>query len=143
MHFYIKKRRQTPAVIIVALIDILIVLLIFLMVTTSFTRMPAVKLSLPESSTAKKTGASESPPLIVTIEADGNVLLGADTKPLTDAQLKAELVAAVARNPNLKLAVNADKAAPWGRVVGVWDVVKQTNIKDKVINAFVTEPKKP
>jgi biopolymer transport protein ExbD len=143
MNFYPKKRRQTPAVIIVALIDILIVLLIFLMVTTSFTRMPAVKLSLPESTTAKKTGASESPPLIVTIEANGNVLLGADAKPLTKAQLKAELVAAVTRNPNLKLAVSADEAAPWGRVVTVWDVTKETNIKDKVINIFVKEPKKP
>ncbi len=143
MRFYVKKRRQPPAVIIVALIDILIVLLIFLMVTTSFTRMPAVRLTLPESTTAKKSGASESPPLIVTIDAKGNFLLGADTKPLTEAQLKAGLVAAVARNPELKLAISADEAAPWGRVLKVWDVVKETNIKDKVVSAFVREPAKP
>ena len=36
MRFYARKRKQAPAVIIVALIDILIVLLIFLMVTTTF-----------------------------------------------------------------------------------------------------------
>jgi biopolymer transport protein ExbD len=143
MRFYVKKRRQPPAVIIVALIDILIVLLIFLMVTTSFTRMPAVRLTLPESTTAKKPGASESPPLIVTIDAKGNVFLGADSKPVTVAQLKADLVAAVARNPNLKLAINADAAAPWGQVVKVWDIAKETNIKDKVVSAFVKEPGKP
>jgi biopolymer transport protein ExbD len=143
MRFYVKKRRQPPAVIIVALIDILIVLLIFLMVTTTFTRMPAVKLALPESTTAKKGGASESPPLIVTIDAKGNVFLGADSKPVTLAQLKAELMAAAGRNPNLKLAINADTAAPWGQVVKVWDVVKETNIKDKVISAFVKEAGKP
>jgi biopolymer transport protein ExbD len=143
MRFYIKKRRQPPAVIIVALIDILIVLLIFLMVTTSFTRMPAVKLTLPESTTAKKAGASESPPLIVTIDDKGNVRLGTDPKPLTKAQLKAELVAAVGRNPNLAVAISGDQRAPWGQVIMVMDVLKETNLKEKVVNAFVKEPLKP
>jgi biopolymer transport protein ExbD len=143
MRFYVKKRRQPPAVIIVALIDILIVLLIFLMVTTSFTRMPTVKLTLPESTTAKKSGASESPPLIVTLDAKGNVFLGAESKPVTVAQLKTELVAAVARNPNLRLAIRPDTAAPVGQVIKVWDIVRETNIKDKVVNLFVKEPGKP
>ena len=66
MRFYVRKRRQVPAVIIVALIDVLIVLLIFLMVTTTFKQQPALKLALPESSQAQKSGANESAPLIVT-----------------------------------------------------------------------------
>ena len=45
MRFFIRKRKQTPTVIIVALIDILIVLLIFLMVTTTFKQQPALKLA--------------------------------------------------------------------------------------------------
>ncbi|MGO8675541.1 MAG: ExbD/TolR family protein [Limisphaerales bacterium] len=143
MRFYLKKRRQPPAVIIVALIDILIVLLIFLMVTTSFTRMPAVRLSLPESTTAKKAGATESPPMIVTIDAKGNVLLGTESKPVTVAQLKAELVAAVARNPNLKVTISADTVAPMGRFVRVCDVVKETNIKERVVSILVKEAAKP
>ena len=64
MRFYVRKRRQAPAVIIVALIDILIVLLIFLLVTTTFKQQPALKLSLPESSQAQKSGANETPPLV-------------------------------------------------------------------------------
>ena len=89
----LKKRRQPPAVIIVALIDILIVLLIFLMVTTSFSRMPAVKLALPESTTARRSRRQRvAARSIVTIDAQGNVLLGAGTKPLTLAQFKTELV---------------------------------------------------
>jgi biopolymer transport protein ExbD len=143
MRFYVRKRRQPPAVIIVALIDILIVLLIFLMVTTSFTRMPAVKLALPESTTAKKSGANELPPLIVTIDEKGNVLLGTESKPLTLAQFKAALVAAVARNPDVKLAISADKASPLGQFVRVCDVVKETNIKDKSVSVFVKEAGKP
>ena len=63
MQFLVHKRRQTPAVIIVALIDVLIVLLIFLLATTTFKQQPSLKLALPESSQAQKTGANESAPL--------------------------------------------------------------------------------
>ena len=57
------KRVPAVAVIIVALIDVLIVVLIFLMVTTTFKKaQPALKLALPESSQATKSGASENPP---------------------------------------------------------------------------------
>jgi biopolymer transport protein ExbD len=143
MRFYVKRRRQPPAVIIVALIDILIVLLIFLMVTTSFTRMPAVKLTLPESTTAKKSGANESPPLVVSIDAKGNVFLGAESKPVTLAQLKAELARAVAQNPNLKPAIRPDTAAPTGQFIRVLDVIKETNFKDKVVDTLVKEAGKP
>ena len=49
--------------IIVALIDILIVMLIFIIVTSTFKQQPALKLALPESSQAKKSGATEEPPV--------------------------------------------------------------------------------
>src|SRR5207245_4532758 len=103
MRFFVRKRRQAPAVIIVALIDILIVLLIFLMVTTTFKQQPAVKLALPESSHAEKSGAQENPPLVVTIEAQGNLRLGPEGRPVTAERLKTELLAAVAKHPDLKL----------------------------------------
>jgi biopolymer transport protein ExbD len=70
MHFVVQKRKQTPAVIIVALIDVLIVLVIFLLVTTTFKQQSSLKLALPESSQAKKPGANENPPLVVSIDAN-------------------------------------------------------------------------
>ncbi len=76
MRFFVRKRRQTPTVIIVALIDILIVLLIFLMVTTTFKQQPALRLALPESSQAQKSGANETPPLVVSVDAEGSLRLG-------------------------------------------------------------------
>ena len=143
MRFYTRKRRQPPAIIIVALIDILIVLLIFLMVTTTFTQQPAVKLALPESTTARKSGASETPPVIISIDAQGSLRFGPDATPVTADRLKAELAAAVAKDPDLKVAISADKAAPWGVMVKVMDVAKQVNIKDRMISAFTKEPGKP
>src|SRR5438046_1700859 len=101
MRFFVRKRRQTPTIIIVALIDVLIVLLIFLMVTTTFKQQPALKLALPASSQAQKTGAQESPPLVVSIDPKGSLRLGREGKPVTVDQFKIELVAAVEKTPDL------------------------------------------
>jgi biopolymer transport protein ExbD len=141
MRFYVRKRKQAPAVIIVALIDILIVLLIFLMVTTTFKQQPALKLALPESSQAQKSGANETPPLVVSIDPKGGLRLGADAKPVTVERLKEELVAEAAKKPDLKLAINADTAAPFGQIVKVMDAAKAANIK--MVNAFTKEAGKP
>jgi biopolymer transport protein ExbD len=137
MRFLIHKRRQAPAVIIVALIDILIVLLIYLMVTTTFKQQPALRLALPESTQAQKSGANETAPLVVSIDPQGNLRFGPDAKPVTVERLKEELVAAVAKTPDLRLALSADKAAPFGQIVKVMDAAKEAKIK--MVNAFTKE----
>src|SRR3974390_749703 len=99
MRFFPRRRRQPPAIIIVALIDILIVLLIFLMVTTTFKQQPALKLALPESTQAQKTGANEDAPLVLTIDATGILRLGVDATPVTTDSLRDKLVAALEKTP--------------------------------------------
>src|SRR5579862_8733493 len=110
MRFYVRKRRQAPAIIIVALVDILIVLLIYLMVTTTFKQQPALKLALPESSQAQKTGARENAPLVIIVDPKGNLRFGPEAKPMTVDRLKEELIKAVANNPDTKIAISADKS---------------------------------
>lgn len=141
MRFYFRKRRQAPAVIIVALIDILIVLLIFLMVTTTFKQQPALKLALPESAHAERSGAQETPPLIVSIDAQGDLRLGPEGKPVTAERLKTELLAAAEKTQDLKLAISADKRAPFGQIISVMDAAKEAKIK--IVNAFTKEAGKP
>jgi biopolymer transport protein ExbD len=141
MRFYVRKRKQAPAVIIVALIDILIVLLIFLMVTTTFKQQPALKLALPESSQAQKTGDNEAPPLVVSIDPKGNLRFGADARPITVEHFKEELLASVAKTPGLKLAISADTAAPFGMIIKVMDAAKEAKIT--MVNAFTKEAGKP
>lgn len=141
MRFFVRKRRSTPTVIIVALIDVLIVLLIFLIVTTTFKQQPALKLALPESSQALKSGAQEDAPLVVSVDKDGNLRFGPDARPVSADGLKQQLLDEAARNPQLKLAISADKAAPWGQIVKVMDVAKEAQIK--IVNAFTKEAGKP
>jgi biopolymer transport protein ExbD len=141
MRFFIRKRKQTPTVIIVALIDVLIVLLIFLMVTTTFKQQPALRLALPESTQALKTGANENAPLVVSVDAQGNLRLGAEAMPVTVERLRTELLSRGAAIPDLKLAISADKAAPFGQIVKVMDAAKDAKIK--MVNAFTKEAGKP
>jgi biopolymer transport protein ExbD len=140
MRFYVRKRRQAPAIIIVALVDILIVLLIYLMVTTTFKQQPALKLALPESSQAQKTGARENGPLVITIDAKGNLRFGPQAKPVTGDRLKEELVAAAAKSSDLKVAISADTAAPFGQFIKVKDAVSEAGIKQ--LTVFTKEPAK-
>ena len=141
MRFFVRKRRQTPTVIIVALIDVLIVLLIFLMVTSTFKQQPALRLALPESTQALKTGANENAPLVVSVTADGSVFYGTEKLPVTIEQLRNSLLAAVARNPQLKLALSADTKAPFGTIVKVMDASKEAGFK--TVNAFAKDAAKP
>jgi biopolymer transport protein ExbD len=141
MRFFVRKRRNAPTVIIVALVDVLIVLLIFLMVTTTFKQQATLRLALPESSQAQKSGANENPPLIVSIDDKGGLRVGQNADAVTYEQLQTRLRDEAAKNPQLKLAVNADKNAPWGQLVKVMDAAKDANIKS--ISAFTKETAKP
>jgi biopolymer transport protein ExbD len=139
MRFLIRKRRTTPAVIIVALIDVLIVLVIFLLVTTTFKQQAALKLALPESSQAKKAGANENPPFIVSIDDQGIYYM--EKLPVTFEQFRKELILRASMNPNLVLAINADEKAPWGKVVKVRDAAAEAKIKSLV--AYTKDSAKP
>ncbi|MGH8022535.1 MAG: ExbD/TolR family protein [Limisphaerales bacterium] len=138
MHFYVRKRRQTPAVIIVALIDVLVVLVIFLLVTTTFKQQSALKLQLPESTQGKKTGASQNPPFIVSIDSNGTYYV--DKLPVTFDQMEQRLKSAAAKNPNLVVEINADDKSPLGKTVKVRDAAADAHIKSLVL--FTKEPPK-
>lgn len=139
MKFLVRKRRTAPAVIIVALIDVLIVLVIFLLVTTTFKQVPSLQLALPASRESLRPGISDNPVQVVTISSNGTLFLA--TMPCTLELLQNKLTELAAKNPKLKLAVRADKNAPWGRMVAVMDAAKAANIKD--VSAFTKEMNKP
>ena len=130
MKFLVRKRRTTPAIIIVALIDVLIVLVIFLLVTTTFKQQAALKVQLPDSSQAKKAGANENPPFVVSVDTNGVYFV--DKLPVTFEQLESDLKSQAAKNPNLVLAINADEKAPWGKIVKIRDAATAAKIKSLV-----------
>ena len=145
MKFLIRKRRTAPAVIIVALIDVLIVLVIFLLVTTTFKQQPALRLALPTSTSALKSGANENPPLRVFIDDKDLLRYGPSADVVIPGQLhdrlivEAEKIRSSGREP--MLSVSADKNAHWERIVQVMDIASAANIK--VLSAYTKETGKP
>ena len=139
MRFHVHKRKQTPAVIIVALVDVLIVLLIFLIVTTTFKQQPALKISLPEVSHAQQAGSAESPPLMISFNDKGQLLL--DSQPISVERLQAALLQAVQKNPDIRVAVAGDTNAPWGLGISVVHAIQAAGVKQ--FGANVKEIGKP
>ncbi len=137
MRFLIRRKRPAPAVIIVALIDVLIVLVIFLLVTTSFKQPPAFRLSLPESTQATKAGANQNPPIVVSIDAQGMLRMSPNNLPVTLEQFNAQLQEEARKNPQVQLAIRADKNAPWGKIVSIMDAASAAHIK--VLSAFTKQ----
>lgn len=135
MRFVPHKRRRPPAVIIVSLIDVLLVVLIFLMVTTTAKKQePALQLNLPQSKEAKQ-GATEAKPVVVLVTTNfPSIYLG--NRPVTLDNLQKELIAAAKKDPQVKVAVRADRLVPWGEIVKIIDVVKASQVGG--VN-FVTE----
>src|SRR5258706_9303758 len=99
---------------------------------------PALKISLPESKQAK-AGANDAKPFVVTIATNSPYLYLGD-KPVTLDRLQNELVAEVKKDPELRVAIKADKRAPWGEVVKVADAAKLANVSADRISAIAEKP---
>ncbi len=135
MRFVPHKRRRPPAVIIVSLIDVLLVVLIFLMVTTTVKKQePALQLNLPQSKEAKQ-GATEKKSLVILVTTNfPQFYVG--NRPVTLDGLQKELASAAQKDPQIKVAVRADRQVPFGDIVRVIDLAKAANVGG--LN-FVTE----
>lgn len=138
MNFNRHRKRRTPSVIIVSLIDVLLVVLIFLMATSTFKKEvpPELRLALPESKQAK-SGAADAKPMVITIATNAPYFY-LDDKPVTFERVQTELVAAAKKDPQVKVAIKADKRSPFGEVIKVIDAAKTANVGS--ISAITEKP---
>jgi len=138
VNFYPKRRRK-PEVIIVSLIDIFAILLIFMAMTTQFKEeQPSVTIKLPEAKSAVVAEKTPSKTVILSISENEELFL--DAKPLEISALKPAILDLMQQQPQPVLALNADKKAPFGIVIAVLDVLKESGVKGN-LSAF-TEIKK-
>lgn len=130
MKFY-TRRRVSPVITIVSLVDILTMVLMFFVYTTTFKRnQPEVTIELPRPDNQGED-AKDATPTILTIAKDGKLFL--NEKPIEKSALEAAIKELQAQNGSL--ALNADKEAPWGDILGVMDVLKTAGVQN--MPAFV------
>jgi biopolymer transport protein ExbD len=136
---FLPRRRRKPEVIIVSLIDIFAILLIFMVMTTQFKKQEAsVTIKLPESKTAVVAEKSANKTVVLSIGETEEIFL--DEKKVEIGALKAAIIDLMKASPPPTLALNADKKAPFGVIIHVLDVLKESGVKGN-LSAF-TEIKK-
>jgi biopolymer transport protein ExbD len=107
------------------LIDILVVLLIFYIATTVFKRSePKINIVVPPSSQAKST--TETVPSTIYVTADSKIFF--DDAPVDPEKLGDLLKSKMDANPQFKVAMKADKNAPFGIITKVMDAAHYANI---------------
>ena len=122
-----RKVRRSPVINIINLIDVLVVLLIFYIATTVFKKSePKIIIRVPESTTAKTT--ETTPPSIIFVTKDSKIFL--DDAPVEPDQLGELLKSKIAANPSFKVAMKADKGAPFGIITKVMDAANFAGIGD-------------
>lgn len=115
---------------ITPLTDIFLVLLIIFMVTSSVMardelRKGGVKVTLPKGTSTEV--APNQKDLNVAITQEGKIIL--DGKEVGVDTLKQQFDAAVARDPDTQVLVQADESAHHGRVVAVMELAKAAGLR--------------
>ena len=122
-----RKVRRTPAINIINLIDVLVVLLIFYIATTVFKKSePKINIVVPPSTRAKTT--TDALPSIIYVTSDSKIFL--DDAPVEPEKLGDLLKTRLAANPAFKVAMKADKNAPFGVITKVMDAANYANISN-------------
>lgn len=135
---FLPKRRRLPQVIIVSLIDIFAILLIFVLVSSQFRKnQPSITIRLPESKSST-VAQPKRDPIVLTIAKDSQLFM--DSEPVVVERLAPILKELVKRDPNIVLALNADRDAPFGTVMKVLDGLKDSGVKSN-LTAFMERPK--
>lgn len=121
------KRRPVPAIPIVSLIDIMVILLIFTTATTTFKKNKTqMQIALPQSKSMGSSAPAEDTRVTLAITKDQKIFL--DGNPVDLAQLTDALTQRKAREPGLKLELEADTTTALGVLVEVWDSLKAAGI---------------
>lgn len=111
------------AINVTPLVDITLVLLIIFMVTATYVVREAIQVDLPRAASG---GETIGPTLAFALDREGKLFL--DGTPATLDAAREAVRAVVARSPEARALISADRAVSHGRVIEVIDVVKQEGL---------------
>jgi biopolymer transport protein ExbD/biopolymer transport protein TolR len=109
-------RRPLADINVTPLVDVMLVLLIVFMITAPMLAT-GLKVDLPQTKTTQPVNPKD--PIVVSVENDGSLAIGTERMPL--ANLVAVLRGMIGDDATRIIQIRADRAAPYGAVVGVID----------------------
>ncbi len=123
-----KRYKLKSEINVVPYIDVMLVLLIIFMVTTPMLKSN-VDVNLPQADA--KSLKEKKDPVIVTVKADGSLLLtmdGSKAEPIDVDTLKLKIGAFVKVNPDINVLVAGDADGKYGGVVAVMADLQQAGV---------------
>lgn len=115
---------------IAPLIDVVFLLLIFFMLTSSYIFQPGIKVDLPKAVTSEVLHRDL---LVITITASNEAYI--KERPVSEEELISRITHSSSEGSSIL--IMADKRADLGRVIEVWDICRQANIRQ--INIATTQ----
>ncbi|HEX5787239.1 MAG TPA: protein TolR [Woeseiaceae bacterium] len=135
----VHERKLMGEINVVPYIDVMLVLLIIFMVTAPLLTQ-GVKVELPKAGAEPIESVENTTPLVLSVDAAGNLYLDAgddEEAPLAADEIVKRVGIIIRNNPETPVLVKADRAVPYGNVVGAM-VLLQRGGAERV--GFVTDP---
>ena len=135
----LQKRKLMGEINVVPYIDVMLVLLVIFMVTAPLLTQ-GIEVDLPKANAEPIETPPEHDPLVLSVDAEGNFYINAgdnEDQPQSGAEILRRVQIVLGQKPETPMFVKADRAVPYGNVVGAMVLLQQAGAENI---GFVTDP---
>ena len=135
----LQKRKLMGEINVVPYIDVMLVLLVIFMVTAPLLTQ-GIEVDLPKAAAEPIQDVPNQPPLVLSVDKEGNLYINVgddEDKPTTGEEVIRRVGIVMRTSPETQILVKADRAVPYGNVVGAMVVLQQGGAESI---GFVTDP---
>ncbi len=134
-----QKLKLMGEINVVPYIDVMLVLLVIFMVTAPMLTQ-GITVELPRAGAEPIDEVPDHLPLIVSVDAEGNLYINVgddEDEPASGKKIVAHVSAVLRNRPDTPVLVKADRMVPYGNVIGAMVLLQQGGAKSV---GFVTDP---
>ena len=133
------RRKPMSEINVVPYIDVMLVLLVIFMVTAPLMTQ-GIKVELPEA-TSEPITQEEFETLVVSVRRDGSIFMNIGQKdlPTSLGKIAEDAKKILVANPNVKVMIEGDKILPYGNIVEIMEVLRQSGASGV---GLITQPPK-
>jgi len=135
----LQKRKLMGEINVVPYIDVMLVLLVIFMVTAPLLTQ-GIEVDLPKANSEPIEDIPNHQPLVLSVDVAGNLYINVgdnEDEPATGKEVVARVAAVLRNRAETPILVKADRAVPYGNVVGAMVLLQQAGA-DNI--GFVTDP---
>jgi biopolymer transport protein TolR len=135
----LQKRKLMGEINVVPYIDVMLVLLVIFMVTAPLLTQ-GIEVDLPQAAAEPIQDVPNTPPLVLSVDKEGNLYINVgddEDKPTSGEEVIRRVGIVLRTSPETPILVKADRAVPYGNVVGAMVVLQQGGAESI---GFVTDP---